>query len=147
MVEKRPYRYEEMLVDTRKIIAQLDGEYDAILAVARGGLSFAHLLAQGLGIRKVFSVNMISYDGTKQLETITIEECFHVDATLRLLVVEDIIDSGKSMMALEHLLKTRYPDLRYDVAALFYKPTALVRPRYFAQIADTWIDFYWEADI
>ena len=133
--------------DSKKILAQLKPPYDAILAVARGGLSFAHLLSQGLDLRTVFTVNVASYDETVQRDSVLIEALPDLSLCKRILIVEDIIDSGKSMVALTQLIEETYPTLDYEVAALFYKQTALYKPNYYANIADSWIDFYWEVDL
>lgn len=147
MVEKTYYSYGELVADTKTIIDALDEEYDAILAVARGGLSFAHLLAQGLNIRTVYSVNIRSYENNIQQAGVTIDSNFYINSNERILIVEDIIDTGNSMIALQGELSRKYPDLRYDIAALFYKPTARVKPNYYVHEASSWIDFYWEVDI
>jgi len=144
---KEYYSYKELLEDTKRLIASLDGKYDAILAVARGGITFAHLLSEGLKIRDINVVKIASYDDTVQRNAVTISDLPLLNDQKRYLVVEDIVDSGKSMQALSLDLAKHYPHLNYDVAALFYKPTALYKPKYHLHEAKAWIEFFWEADI
>jgi hypothetical protein len=51
------------------------------------------------------------------------------------------------MQALTLDLARHYPTLQYDVAALFYKPTASYTPKYYLHEAKCWIAFFWETDI
>ena len=147
MVKPYYYSYEACLADAKTLISQFDGQYDAILAVARGGLSLAHLLAKGLNIRTVYSVNIRSYEKEVQQSHVDIDTEFFLNSNERILIVEDIVDTGNSMIALQSELSRRYPDLRYDIAALFYKPSARIKPTYYVHEATQWIDFYWEVDI
>lgn len=144
---KKYYAPQALIEDAKTLLSQIEGSYDAILAVARGGLSLAHLLAQALDLRTVFSVNVASYDATVQRDHVVIEALPNLSFCKKILIVEDIIDSGKSMLALTQQIKAIYPDVTFEVAALFYKPTAVYKPHYYARIADSWIDFYWEVDL
>lgn len=146
-MEKQYYAYSELLADSKKLISMLEEQYDAILAVARGGMTFAHLISEGLDIRDVNIVKIASYDDTVQRNSVTISDLPKLNDNKRYLIVEDIVDSGKSMKALSFDLKKHYPNLDYDVAALFYKPTACYRPKYYLHEAKAWIEFFWEADI
>ena len=138
------YSYEECIDDTRKIINQLDKKYDAIIAISRGGLTFAHLLASGLDLRTVHAINVASYDSTIQREHVAIDSLPDLSSCNNVLIAEDIVDSGKSMHAVTQLLDEKYAKLNYDVAALFFKQTAIYTPKYFARHATEWIQFCWE---
>lgn len=146
-MEKQYYAYDDLLSDTKKLIQTLEHPYDAILTVARGGMSFAHLLSEGLDIRDVALVKIASYDDTVQRDSVCITDFPKLDSSKRYLIAEDIVDSGKSMQALSQDLAKHYPDLVYDVAAIFYKPTATYKPKYFLHQAKAWIEFFWEKDI
>jgi xanthine phosphoribosyltransferase len=146
-MEKLYYSYEELLKDSKELIRILEGEYDAVLAVARGGMTFAHLLSEGLDIRDVNIVKIASYDDTVQRDSVTISDLPELDENKRYLIVEDIVDSGKSMKALSCDLSKHYPDLNYDVAVLFYKKSACYTPKYYLHEAKSWIEFFWDVDI
>jgi xanthine phosphoribosyltransferase len=144
---KRYYSYEELVVDCKALCSRLDETYDALLVVARGGMSFAHLLSQKLDIRDISLISLASYDDTIQRDSVTIKEMPNLDSNKRYLIVEDIVDSGKSMDALTDALTQEYPKLNYDVASLFYKKTASYRPKYYIHEAKEWIEFFWEVDL
>lgn len=144
---KQYYAYEELVADTKAFIASLDQTYDALLVVARGGMSFAHLLAEGLNLRDIALVSLASYDETVQRDTVTINRFPELDLTKRYLIVEDIVDSGKSMLTLSKELLKKYPKLDYDVVSIFYKKTAQYEPKYYFHEAKAWIEFFWEVDV
>ena len=144
---KQYYSYEELVTDTRCLCDKLEGSYDALLVVARGGMSFTHLLSQKLDIRDIELISLVSYDDTVQREKVTLNKYPKLDSTKRYLIVEDIVDSGKSMQALSLWLNNAYPNLSYDVASLFYKKTASYEPKYYLHEATTWIEFFWEVDL
>ena len=146
-MQKHYYAYEELISDTKALISKFENSYDALLVVARGGMTFAHILAEGLNIRDIALVNIASYDEMVQRDTVTIKEFPKLDSKKRYLVVEDIVDSGKSMLALTEKLSQHYCDLDYDVAAIFYKKTAAYTPKYYLHEATAWIEFFWEVDI
>ena len=94
---KRYYAPQEFYEDSQKLIALIDKDFDAILAVARGGLSVAHMLSCGLDIRKVFVVSLASYDKSTQRAKVSMDILPDLKGVKRLLIAEDIVDSGKSM--------------------------------------------------
>lgn len=65
MTEKLHISWEEFHRDTRELCAKIknSGNYDKIVAVSRGGLLPAGILAYELNIRNTAVVNMSTYDG------------------------------------------------------------------------------------
>ncbi len=143
---KTYYDYAWFLRDCKKLLTDLPTDYDAVLAVARGGMSLGHMLSQALDIRHVHSVTLASYDKTAQRDSVTIDTLPDLSSYKKVLITEDIVDSGKSMEALMPLLQKSFPDTVFESVALFYKETASVRPDYFVNLATEWIDFFWEVD-
>ena len=142
----RYYSYGEFIEDVKKLAAQIEG-FDTFLAVARGGLTLAHFLAEAKGVRNVQSVSVVSYEGTKKLDEVKISQLPDLKKSKRVLIVEDIVDSGATLDALLPKLKERNEQVDFQTAALFYKRGALVKPDFFVQYADEWIEFFWTKDI
>ena len=142
----RYYSYQEFVKDVKKLAAAIEG-FDTFLAVARGGLTLAHFLAEAKDVRNVKSVSVISYEGTKQLDDVQVSQLPDLHGSKRVLVVEDIVDTGATLNVLLSKLKQRYPDTQFQTAALFYKRSATFRPDFFVQYADEWIEFFWTKDI
>ncbi len=119
---------------------------DTIVAIARGGMTLAHALSMALDVRNLYSIRCESYDENVQRSTIRIVgESNFPDAT-RLLIVDDIVDSGQTLQSLLPFLQNSNPHTLFKTASLFTKPTALIQPDFSLYEATDWIDFFWERD-
>jgi xanthine phosphoribosyltransferase len=119
---------------------------DTIIAVARGGMTLAHALSMLLNVRNLQSIRCESYDGDTQRSAITIfGECDFTHSK-KILIVDDIVDSGQTLHALLPFLQSSNPDVLFKTASLFTKSTALIQPDFFLYEATDWIDFFWERD-
>lgn len=128
-------RWEDVENDTRLLANQLKaiGQWHQIIAIVRGGLIPATLLAHQLNIQR--------------MDTLTISRDDHqikgpaADGA-GVLIVDELVDTGATIQA----IRPRYP--RAHVAVLYAKPQG--RPmadsvvREFPQ--DIWLDFPWEQD-
>lgn len=119
---------------------------DTIVAVARGGMTLAHALCMHLDVRNLQSIRCESYDGDEQRTTLTIVGESTFLPSKRILVVDDIVDSGQTLHALLPLLQSNNPDVLFKTASLYTKPTALLQPDFSLYEATDWIDFFWERD-
>jgi len=117
---------------------------DAILAIARGGLTFSHHLAEKLNMREVFSINAVSYDKDKKLDTVDIFNIPDLSKYQNILVVDDISDSGDTFIEVLKVLKNKYPDKNFQTVAIFYKPTSKFKPDFYFHKTNEWINFFWE---
>lgn len=120
---------------------------EVILGIARGGLTLAHFLANALNIRDYFSLNSIHYENTTKLDTVKIYNIPDLSKFKRVLITDDIIDSGKSMVAIKKEISRLYPNLEIAVATIFYKPKALMLPDFTIKEADDWIEFFWDLSL
>jgi len=147
-IKKYYYEYEEFLEDTKKLIPSIK-EYnpDTILAVARGGVTLGHFIASGLDNRRLFTVNSIHYDETKRLDSFDIFNIPDLKSASKVIIVDDIVDSGETMSEILKLLKGLYPSVEFKIATLFFKPTSIVEADFKVKEADCWIEFFWEVDI
>ena len=117
---------------------------DAIVAIARGGLTLAHHLAEIFDIREVFVINAISYNKTQKKEKIDIFNIPNLHGFKNILIVDDISDSGDTFIEVLKLLKTKYPDLNFKTLSIFYKPTSKFKPNFYFHKTNEWIKFFWE---
>ena len=142
------YSYDLFKKDTQ-ILVNLCKSYnpDILLAVARGGLTLSHLMAQALDIRNLFTLNSIHYEGEQKLDTFNIFNIPDLSNAKRVLIIDDIIDSGETMQEILIILNDKYPNIEFKIATLFYKSTALIKPDFSVREANEWIEFFWEVDI
>ena len=143
------YSYDEFAVDAKKMAKQIKDEFDpeVILAVARGGLTLGHSLAVALNNRNLFTLNSIHYEDTNKLDTINIFNVPDLSRYTKILLVDDIIDSGESMVEIKRELLKRYPNLDIKIATVFYKEKALLLPEFKVKEAHDWIEFFWDIHI
>jgi len=141
------YDYETFSSDLLKLANQIDEKFDAIVAIARGGMTMAHMLGEYRDIRKVFVINAISYIETKKLEKPHIFNIPDLFDCQNVLIVDDIADSGDTLLAVIRKLETKYPKLSFKTATLFFKPDSKFQPDFSLNRADIWIDFFWSEDL
>lgn len=116
------------------------GRWEGIVAVARGGLVPAALVARALGIRMIESVSIATYEGENLGAPQLLKSPIAAGVGAGWLIVDDLVDTGTTMQ----IVRTMLPQAH--VGVLYAKPTG--RPfadsfvREFPQ--DSWIDFPWE---
>ena len=144
----RYYSYDEFKTDVNLLSKEIK-KYnpDVILAVARGGMTLGHFLAEALEMRDLYSINSIHYEETRKLDTIDIFNIPDLTKAKKVVIVDDIIDSGETMIEIKKVLSSKYPHLDLKVASIYYKEKALLRPDFMAREATEWIEFFWDFQI
>ena len=137
----RNYTYDNFRDDLQKLSIP---KPDVILAIARGGLTLAHHLAEIFDIREVFTINAVSYEKTQKKETIDIFNIPNLHGYKNILIVDDISDSGETFKEVLKTLKEKYQDLNFKTLAIFYKPSSKFKPDFYFQETNEWIRFFWE---
>ena len=148
-MERIYYDYATFRADLKALADKLPNDFDAIVAIARGGMTMAHMLGEYLNIRHVYSVNAIGYDDTCKLDTLQIFNLPDLKAAKKILIVDDIADSGETLREVTACLKKAYPATDFQTSTLFYKPEkSVVEPDYWVkETRDEWIDFFWSEDL
>lgn len=147
-MEKYYYGYDEFAKDTQILVDKCrDYEPDVLLAIARGGMTLSHLMAQALDMRNLYALNSIHYEGTLKLDTFNVFNIPDMSKAKRVLIIDDIVDSGETMEEIFKILKDKFPKTQFKLATIFYKKTAVLQPDYAVKEAKGWIDFFWEIDV
>jgi len=118
---------------------------EVIVAISRGGLVPARLLADSLDVRVIevlgiaFHKTMTGSSGFPQIaQDIAVEV-----RGRRVLVVDDVADIGRSLVvAKDHLMRKGASEVK--TAAIHYKTNPMSRPDYYAATADAWVVYPWE---
>lgn len=120
--------------------------FDRIIAVANGGLTMARHFGDQIGLRKISMLQTAFYSGVGETEREpTILQPLSVDVTgEKLLVFEDIVDTGATLEFIQPLLTDQYNAASVTVAALLSKSWATVQPDFVAIQEDTWIIYPYE---
>ena len=145
----RYYNYEEFFEDVKTIAREVKKSHnpDAILAIARGCMTFGHFLAHALDNRLLYAMNSIHYEDSQKLDTIKIFNVPDLSEAKNVLIVDDIVDSGETMAEIKRILTQKYPQAKFRTAALFYKEKAIIRPDFWAKEAKEWVKFLWDFTI
>ncbi len=146
-MEKRYYPYEDFLADTKDLTKKIDWKFDSIIAIARGGMSLAHLLGEYYDIREVYSINTIGYEDTTKLASVQVFNIPELNESKSVLLVDDIVDSGDTLVEVLKVLRQMYPTVIFKTASLFYKKSARIAPDWYVREADKWIEFFWSVDL
>jgi hypoxanthine phosphoribosyltransferase len=120
-------------------------EPEMVIAIARGGLVPAGALAYAIGIKAAGTLNVEFYSDVEETlpDPVVLEPLLDTDAVIgkRLLVVDDVADSGRTLHLVLGLLRRHTPEVRS--AVLYTKPRTIVRPDYSWRETDRWINFPW----
>jgi xanthine phosphoribosyltransferase len=145
-MKKEQYTYKQLTKDMPKLIKKIDFKPDAILAIARGGLTIAHILSESMNNKNLFVLNAMAYEGVKRKGDVKVFNIPNLQEYNNILIVDEIIDSGDSMAAILDIMNKNYPNHCFKIATLFYKPTALIQPHFTIHEAKNWIEFFWTKD-
>ena len=147
-MEKLYYSYDLFKNDTQILVDKCRNfEPEILLAIARGGVTLSHLMAQALDIRNLFTLNSIHYEKEEKLDTFNIFNIPDLTNAKKVLIIDDIVDSGETMKEILSILNEKFPKIEFKIATLFYKSTALIKPDFCVREANEWIDFFWEVDV
>lgn len=147
------YTYSQFQLDLRKWGKRLyrlkfgSPALDGILAVSRGGLTFAHHLAELLEFRQVEVVNAVSYEGMEKIGEPIFSPLPDLSPYFHILVVDDIADSGETLLELNKLIKEGYPELKVTTITIFSRPQNLYTPNYYFHTTTKWVHFFWEVEL
>lgn len=144
---KQYYSYENFTKDTNSLIKELNPyEVEVIVGIARGGLTLSHCIAEGLEIRDVQTIRTELYDDTCKRQEISVFGSCHFESVKKVLVVDDIADSGETLKEVMSYLESSFSDVEFISATLFYKKTSIYEPDFWINEAHNWIEFFWEKD-
>jgi len=147
-IQKVYYSYKNFIEDSRILLKQIEAyKPDAIVAVARGGMALAQLIGEAMNTREVYSVNSILYEGTKKLDHCKVFNIPNLENRKKVVLIDDIVDSGESMHYIIAKMQNLYPDCEFKVGSLFYKLDACIQPDFKVREAHDWIEFFWEVDL
>jgi hypoxanthine phosphoribosyltransferase len=118
---------------------------DAVLALARGGLPAGGALAYALGVKTMATLNVEFYTGVDERldEPLLLPPVpdLTVLRTERLLIVDDVADTGRTLALARDFCAEHVADVR--TAVLYEKPHSVVRADFVWRRTDKWINFPW----
>ncbi len=120
---------------------------EIVIAVARGGLLPAGALSYALGVKLADAINVEFYTDVHETlpDPVLLAPMLDVDAIRgkRLLVVDDVADSGRTLALVLDLLRGMGAEARS--AVIYAKSASVVDPDFVWRRTDEWIVFPWSA--
>ena len=137
--------YADAARDLARMVAGDGYRPDLILAIARGGLLIAGSVSYALGVKNLHVINVEYYTGVNErldFPVILPPPLNLVDlAAARLLVVDDVADTGHTLALVRDFCLPQVAELRS--AVLYQKPHSVIDCDYVWKRTDRWIDFPW----
>ena len=144
-----PVSWDQFHRDARALAWRLSasGPFRAVVAVTRGGLVPAAVVARELGIRVVETVGVASYDYDKQGEIAVLKEIsaavIGTDKGRGVLIIDDLVDTGATAKVVREMM----PEAHF--ATVYAKPQG--RPlvdTFITEVSqDTWIFLPWDMEL
>lgn len=135
----------ELLLNLAYHIRKVRFKPDIIVGVSRGGWPPARIMSDLLENPELANVKAefyLSVAETKGEPVITQPVSVSVKGK-KVLVVDDVADTGKSLaLVREHLKEQGAIDVK--IATIYYKPWSIVTPDWFEKKTNHWIIFPWE---
>jgi xanthine phosphoribosyltransferase len=141
-----PVSWDQFHRDARALAWRLHsaGPFEAIVCITRGGLVPAAIVARELDLRVIETISVVSYRDYKNQNTPevvkSIEGKLLATGGQGILVIDDLVDTGKTAKVVRELLPKAH------FAAVYAKP--LGRPlvdTFVTEVSqDTWIYFPWD---
>lgn len=118
--------FSELVDDALVQLFKLDEHYDAVYGMPRGGLPLAVHISHHLSIPLVMNLIQFAQE--------------HPNG--RLLVVDDIVDTGKTFDRLIEVAEIH--DIDFTSLTLYFKPDSTYTPSIYIKETRSWIVFPWE---
>jgi xanthine phosphoribosyltransferase len=144
-----PVSWDQFHRDARALAWRLNaaGPFHAVVAITRGGLVPAAIVARELGIRVIETVSVASYDYDKQGDVTVLKPISPafttVDGGRGVLIVDDLVDTGATARVVRDILPKAH------FATVYAKPSG--RPlvdTFVTEVSqDTWIYLPWDMDL
>ena len=132
-----------------RLADQLDTSYDVMLVITRGGMVPACIISERLNLRNILVAAVLFYTEQERTLDKPIFLQFPADPLLtgkRVLIVDDVWDSGRTIMAVRERVRVAGGDPQ--TAVLHFKPgrSAFMdqRPDYYVDETDAWIVYPWD---
>ena len=159
MTERLPHEkgfhisWDQIHRDSRALAWRLDGKgpddgaWKAVVAITRGGMAPAMIVARELDVRTVDTISVVSYhsgggaaDQRREARVLKSPDADIMGDGTGVLIVDDLVDSGKTL----ELVRKLYPNAHF--ATVYAKPEGEPQvDTFITEVSqDTWIFFPWD---
>jgi xanthine phosphoribosyltransferase len=142
MSDKIYISWDEFHQDVKDLCQKIkqSGTYDKLVAISRGGLLPAGIVAYELNIRQVSVINIATYVGATHLKLDEVD-CpeFVGKVDEKTLIVDDLSDSGQTL----NVMRRQFPKGKF--VTVYAKPKGKDEVDIYARdLPDAWVVFPWD---
>lgn len=143
MTQKMYISWQEFHNDAKGLAEKIKAEnhFNKIVAISRGGLIPAGVVAYNMEINNCETVNMVTYDSSgMRLDDADIELSAKIsEIDENTVFIDDLSDSGRTFQILRQL----FPKAKF--ASVYAKPNGKkATDIYYKDVSDDWIVFPWD---
>jgi len=135
------YTWTELEIDTILLAENVfDSKYkfQKIVAISRGGLFVAGMIAQFFEPCPIETISVSSYQDKLRKKRIRLFTKIDKISREKVLICDDIVDSGRTIL----FVKKFYPNSK--VVVLHKNHNSRIQPDYFVREVDKWVRYPWE---
>ena len=140
-----PVSWDQMHRDSKALAWRLTeaGPWRAVIAVTRGGLVPAAIVARELEVRLIDTVCVASYDHQDQGDLEVLKPVHDAQGGDGMLIVDDLVDTGRTARIVREMMPKAH------FATVYAKPEGrpVVDSFVTEESQDTWIFFPWDTEL
>ncbi len=124
--------------EIQALSGKINSQFDVIVGIVRGGLIPARLLSKYLGVKELYCLTVQKQGNERKVVT-------EITARLqnkKVLLVEDILETGKSLMVAKKYLETKGANV--STAALCVMPISEIEPNFYLKKVEKLVPFPWD---
>lgn len=130
--------WDEFDAEMKLLAGKVREKPDAIVAVVRGGLIPARLLARDLHVKDVYAITVRRVGSERKLTVDVVEDI----SGKHIILVEDMIETGRGLILAKEHLQSKGAIVK--TACLYSMPTSEIVPDFFLKETTTVVHFPWE---
>lgn len=137
--------WEEVVTWSKKLAEAIQASGyrpDIVVAVARGGYVPARLLCDFLDVHDLISLQILHWGRAAEITSVAhVKYPFTLELSgKRVLIVDDIVDTGDSVIVARDFVLKNWRPLEVRIAAMqWISPVAKVKPDYFVEEVKEWV--------
>jgi len=131
-------KWDEFESEVDKLAARIESVPDVVIGIARGGVIPAVLLSKSLKVKDMY-VLKVQKEGDERR---VMAEIFTDVSNSKVLLVEDMLETGKSIIVAKQYLEAKGAEVK--TACLYTMPITEIQPDYFLREVREVVHFPWE---
>lgn len=134
-----------MLIELASEVRKNSFNPDIMVGISRGGWLPTRILSDLLENPSIVSVGVSFYVGVYETkrEPILTQPLSICTSGKKILLVDDVVDTGKSAMLVRSLMNREGAE-EIKLLTIYYKPWSIVKPDFYSKKTSDWIIFPWE---